>query len=116
MNNIPISFGDNVRVRSTDVSESVGLAGLVGQVYGETTPSKTGVEVIGQSTNDYAINVFFVERDESVWIVPELLEFVDHASGTEFQVEGASEKFLRDARGEWVKISVQSSKPWWKFW
>lgn len=47
MNNIPISFGDNVRVRSTDLSESVGLAGLAGQVYGETTPSKTGVELIG---------------------------------------------------------------------
>ena len=116
MNNLPISFGDNVRVRFNELTESIGLAGLVGQVYGETMPSKTGVEVIGQLTNDHAVNVFFTERNESVWLIPELLEFLDHAPGTEFQIEGASQKFVRNAIGEWVKVPVQSTKPWWKFW
>lgn len=35
-----ISFGDNVRVVSTPLTVTVGLAGLV---YGETTLSVTGV-------------------------------------------------------------------------
>jgi hypothetical protein len=116
MNNLPISFGDNVRVRSNELTESAGLAGLIGQVYGETTPSKTGVEVVGKITNDYALNVFFIELDESVWLIPELLEFIDHAPGTEFQIEGASQKFVRNTSGKWATVPVQSNNPWWKFW
>lgn len=42
-----ISFGDNVRVRSTLETEALGMAGHVGQVYGETTPSVTGMAVVG---------------------------------------------------------------------
>ena len=40
-----ISFGDNVRVLTTQLTTALGLAGLTGAVYGETTPSDTGVEV-----------------------------------------------------------------------
>ena len=36
----PISFGDNVRVRATAVTEARGLAGLVGQVAGNTLATK----------------------------------------------------------------------------
>ena len=54
-----ISFGDNVRVRVTTVTEERGLAGMCGQVCGETTPSLTGVDAIGNPKTDYAINVFF---------------------------------------------------------
>mgnify|MGYP000285989531 CR=1 FL=1 len=77
-----IAFGDNVRVVSTPLTVSLGLAGLTGAVYGETTPSVTGVEVIGGAAHDYAINVQLDGRDESLWFAPELLEFVDHAPGT----------------------------------
>src|SRR5882672_11512948 len=56
------SFGDNVRIRSSVETISNGVAGLVGQVYGQTTPSVTGVEVIGKLESDYAINVFFEDR------------------------------------------------------
>ena len=52
-----ISFGDNVRVVSTPLTVSLGLAGLTGQVYGETSPSVTGVEAVGETSKDYAINV-----------------------------------------------------------
>jgi hypothetical protein len=61
-----ISFGDNVRVRATSLTQELGLAGMSGQVYGETTPSVTNVEVIGELREDYAINVFFDARKESL--------------------------------------------------
>lgn len=42
-----ISFGDRVRVRQTPATRAAGVAGLVGEVYGETTPSVTGIKVTG---------------------------------------------------------------------
>ncbi|MEK6337301.1 MAG: hypothetical protein AABM67_20455 [Acidobacteriota bacterium] len=66
----PLSFGDNVRIRTSAGTEAKGVAGLVGQVYGQTTPSVTEVEVIGEVTSDCAINVFFKDRDESFWFAP----------------------------------------------
>jgi hypothetical protein len=32
------TFGDNVRIRTTSVTKTLGLAGLIGQIYGETKP------------------------------------------------------------------------------
>ena len=40
-------------------------------------------DVIGGAANDYAINVQLDGRGEPLWFAPELLEFVDHAPGTE---------------------------------
>jgi hypothetical protein len=96
-----VSFGDNVRVTSTPLTVSLGLAGLTGAVYGETTPSVTGVEVIGGVDADYAINVQLDGRDESLWFAPELLEFVDHAPGTEIVI--GNKRMVRSASGEWVE-------------
>ncbi|OAI51275.1 hypothetical protein AYO44_05080 [Planctomycetaceae bacterium SCGC AG-212-F19] len=96
-----ISFGDNVRVASTALTVSLGLAGLTGQVYGETTPSVTGIEVIGGATANYAINVQLDGRDESLWFAPQLLEFVDHAPGTEIVI--GNKRLVRTPSGEWVK-------------
>jgi len=49
--------GDRIRVRATRHTEQEGIAGKTGIVHGFTTPSQTGVEVIGDSTDDYAIAV-----------------------------------------------------------
>jgi hypothetical protein len=66
---------DRVRVRSTPETERLGLAGLVGEVMGETIPSSSGVaEVIGGAAADYAINAWFEERREQYWFHPDLLE------------------------------------------
>lgn len=121
MNTEPtISFGDNVRVRATPLTQELGLAGTAGQVYGETTPSVTSVDVIGEIREDYAINVFFEDRKESFWFAPELLEFIDHASGTEVTLNGVPKKWVRTASGEWAENDADASpvvrKPWWKFW
>ena len=109
-----ISFGDNVRVRSTPVTEERGLAGLSGQVYGETTPSVTSVEVIGQPKTDYAINVFFESQKKSYWFASDLLEFVDHDAGAEITLKGVPKKWTRSESGEWIEQSQK--KPWWRFW
>ena len=76
-----VSFGDSVRVRSTPLTERLGLANLVGNVFGETTPSVTGVEVIGDSEVNHAVYVFFADEKQGFWFAPELLEFIDHAPG-----------------------------------
>jgi hypothetical protein len=62
-NSTPISFGDNVRVRCTSETERIRLAGLTGEVRGETTPSIMGIEVIGEVKDDFAFNVFIEDRD-----------------------------------------------------
>ena len=67
------SFGDQVGIRETEETEAAGVAGLHGMVYGETAPSATGVEVIGSTTEDYALNVHFEERGEALWFAPELV-------------------------------------------
>ena len=100
-----VAFGDNVRVRRSPETEAYGVAGLCGQVYGTTTPSVTGVSVIGQVTRDCAVNVHFEGRAETLWFAPELLEFVDHAPGTEVRLSGVSKKWVRGASGEWIETN-----------
>ncbi len=114
-----ISFGNNVRIVSNAITEKMGLAGLTGQVHGETTPSITSVEVIGEVKADYAVNVFFEERGEGYWFAPELLEFIDYAAGTEITLEGVAKKWTRASTGEWIVSESAESrerKPWWKVW
>jgi hypothetical protein len=109
-----LSFGDNVRIRSTPETESRGIEGLRGQIFGETTPSVTGVEAIGTLRTDYAINVYFADRKDSVWLSPDLVEFIDHAPGSEIALQGVPKKWVRTTSGEWVEEITP--KPWWKFW
>ena len=109
-----ITFGDNVRLRSTPETKALGVAGEIGQVYGETTPSVTKVAVIGELVGDYAVNVHFKGRTDALWFVPELLEFVDHAAGTEIRIDGVPKKWTRNASGEWVESPAK--RPWWRFW
>ena len=113
-----ISFGDNVRVVSTPETVSLGLAGLVGQVYGQTTPSYTRVAVVGECSQDYAINVQFEGRSDSIWFAPQLLEFVDHAPGSEIII--GKKRLVRAASGAWMETALstppRTPKPWWRFW
>lgn len=98
----PIRFGDNVRVRDTELTRELDLAGLVGQVYGETTPSVSGVAVIGQPAADHAINVHFDGRADTVWFAASLLELIDHAPGTEIRI--GDQCLVREADGRWRDV------------
>jgi hypothetical protein len=97
-----ITFGDTVRVRATPETEAEGLAGLTGEVNGQSVPSISGASpIIGPLTEDYAVNVFFADRNESHWFAEQLLEFVDHTPGAELQLEGVASQWVRDADGKW---------------
>jgi hypothetical protein len=101
-------FGDNVRIGMAPATESLGVAGLTGQVYGETTPSVTGVEVVGELREDYAINVFLKDRNESFWFARERVEFVDHAPGTVIQI--GDKELARTETGGWQEVLSTKAK------
>ena len=107
-NATPISFGDNVRVRSTPDTKAAGIAGLVGDIRGMTTPSEIPVHVIGQISEDVAFNVFSECRGEGFWFSPDLLEFVDHAPGTVIGLKGAAKRWVRTESGEWESFPVEA--------
>jgi hypothetical protein len=94
-----ISFGDRVRIRSTEATETLGIAGQMGIVNGRTTPSVTGVDVIGSCSKDFAIAVTLEAQTKQLWFAEEVLEFVDHGAGT--TVEVAGRKLIRDEHGHW---------------
>ncbi|MEQ8856775.1 hypothetical protein [Gimesia sp.] len=109
-----ITFGDHVRVLSASETDERGLAGKCGQVYGETTPSVTGVEVIGEAREDYALNVFMEDLDSDFWFAPDLLELIDHAAGTEIII--GNRKAVRRADGSWEESDSLPTRKWWQFW
>lgn len=116
-NQVP-SFGDNVRVLSSPETKSRGIAGLAGQVYGFTTPSVTGVSVIGGDSEDFAINVSIAGHGSDLWLATNLVELIDHAPGTTISVDGAPTHSVRNTDGSWrVEPKLQNyGKPWWRFW
>jgi hypothetical protein len=95
----PLEWCDRVRVRSAPATEAIGIAGRVGQIYGETTPSSTNVKVVGEHARDYAISLHFTDPNFDVWIAEELVEFVDHGAGTTMTV--GDKALVRRADGEW---------------
>ena len=112
-----LTFGDNVRVRATDETEAAGVAGLVGQIYGSTTPSITNVQVIGLLTDDSALNVHFKSIGQAHWFAAHLLAFVDHGAGTEIRLDGVDKKWTRAVDGRWIKETLAAkTRPWWRFW
>lgn len=108
-----ISFGDNVRILRTAETERLGIAEMIGNVYGETTPSESKVEVIGTVTSDYAFNVYFDTLDASFWIAPHMLEFVNHAPGTEVHVHGSPFKLVHQRDGTWKDIPLSRQRKSW---
>jgi hypothetical protein len=93
----------NVRIRITPATEAAGVAGRIGNVAGFTTPSMTGVEVIGEIKDNLAFSVMFNSPQVQLCFASELLEFVDHASGLEIQI--GKTKLIRRADGGWDKVS-----------
>jgi len=108
-----ICYGDNVRIRRTPETERLGIAESIGNVYGETTPSETNVEVIGPLRSDYALNVYFDSLKKSYWFGPEMLEFVDHAPGTEVHVHGSPFKSVHQRDGSWKDVPIEPVRGSW---
>jgi len=98
-------FADRVRIRDCEETSRLGLAGREGQVYGWTTPSSTGVAVIGASGEDYAVNVHFDDLGESFWFAEDLVERIDHGAGTVISLDGVDKEWVRLENGEWEERS-----------
>lgn len=96
-----ITLGDNVRIVRSPETSQLGLADRVGVCHGFTTPSVTGVEVVGDLTVDLAYAVHFQDdgHDET-WFSPDLVELVDHAAGTKATV--GDRQFVKADDGTWV--------------
>jgi hypothetical protein len=109
-----ISFGDNVRVRDTAATKTAGIAGRAGNVHGFTTPSITGVEILGELTEDYAIHVYFDDLKRGYWIDPDLVEFIDHGPGTAIRLEGVPKQWTKSADGGWHESRrLLAPREWW---
>ncbi len=65
-----LTMGDNVRMRHADLTRALGIAGKAGSIRGETRPSTSGVEVLGELSEDYAVAVFFDHLELMFWFLP----------------------------------------------
>lgn len=101
MNKQQISFGDNVRIRMRPETEKLGVAGKTGSITGETSPSVTGVPVIGGVSQNFAFSVELDDR--TLWMAPDLLELVDHAPGKTVVIDAIPKTWVRAESGKWVE-------------
>ena len=101
-------FGDRVRIKEIPETRAAELAGLEGDVYGFTTPSATGVSVIGGAPDDQALNVFVESKGTDFWLRPDLIEFLHYNAGSEIVV--GTVKSVRQADGTWVETRMNSAQ------
>jgi hypothetical protein len=96
-----VDFGDRVRAIEHPDTRAAGIVGRTGVVHGYTTPSHGYLTdpIIGRPVDDVAIAVAFGDELGVLWIVPELIELVDHGAGTTMTIGG--EGFVRLADGTW---------------
>jgi len=94
-------MGDTVDIVGSPETVAAGHAGRRGICYGFTTPSVTGVDVIGDAGDDVAINVGF-EDGASAWFHPSLVSFVGLNAGQVATVGNKS--FVRGADGGWTEV------------
>jgi hypothetical protein len=87
----------------SEETKRLGLAGREGQVFGWTTPSVSGVAVIGSPTGDFAVNVHFDELDEGFWFADDLVEPIDRGEGTTISLKDQDGEWVRLADGEWLE-------------
>lgn len=103
-----IQFGDIAKIKFNQDTEKLGVAGLTGSIYGETKPSISNVEIIGVSTEDFALNIYIEEKRVDYWFPREYLEFISHAPGTDLKIGDSN--FIRKENGEWVEKKLPSKK------
>jgi len=105
-----VSMGDNVLIRRTAETEVGGYANRRGVCYGFTTPSLTGVTVIGAADDDFALSVHFEDDTlDDAWFDLSLVQLIDHAPGTEITI--GDMELVRDESGDWVQ-EPKAKKRW----
>ena len=105
-----IAFGDSVQIVDTDLTRDSGHAGMVGVCYGLTTPSASGVDVIGLSSEDVALNVNFgASGHGDAWFAPDLVVLVDRHAGAVATVGGKA--FVKTEDGGWIEQGEAQPRP-----
>lgn len=112
------TFGNKVRIKKSTETERLDLAGKIGEIHGETTPSIIDVEVIGKTKRDYALNVYFNDLEDSLWFDSDLIEPLDEGQGTEIAFDGIDKKWTKTKKGQWTEEGKRAvtKKNWWQFW
>ena len=100
--------GDIVRIRSTPETLALGFADKVGTCFGFTTPSVTGVDVVGSQREDDALAVGF-DEGPAIWFEPTLVVFVEVNAGQVARV--ADTTFVRDPTGGWIETPDSGPRP-----
>jgi hypothetical protein len=97
-------------VKRDPETNAAGVAGLTGRVVGRTTPSTSGMPVIGTAADDVALAVKFDEPRDSLWFSPELLEALDddRAAATCARTPGRKRR-----RGSVPKLPRTGGAPNW---
>src|SRR5690606_11615246 len=91
-------------------TSALGHAGKVGVCHGFTTPSATGVEVVGDVSEDLAFAVHFGDDGmDEVWFAPELLELVYHAPGLRATID--TSEFVKAEDGSWQPVVSEGKRP-----
>ena len=100
-----IKMFDRVKIAQTAETKKLGVGGLVGIVYGFTTPSSGQVEdqeIIGKPEDDTAYCVNFENTEQTLWFADHLVEFIDHNPGLEVEIGGKKMRVL--ASGEMEEV------------
>lgn len=95
-----IEVGDIVRILSAPETVAAGYADRTGTCYGFTTPSVTGVEVIGSAVEDDALSIHF-EDGSSAWFARSLVAFVAVNPGQTMRI--GKKWFVRTPDGDWIE-------------
>jgi hypothetical protein len=94
-----------VRIHATAGTEALGLAGLVGSVYGWSVPSSSGVEpIVGPVPSDFVISVYLEARNEQIWIAPELTDDLGDGAGRTPALEGVRVRWVQRPDGAWEEL------------
>lgn len=101
------TFGNKVKIKTSEDTEKINVAGKFGKIFGQTVPSLSGVEVIGNPKRDYAINVYFEDIDDSYWFDESLIETVDTGIGSDIII--GDQKFIKNETGEWLPSTQRQS-------
>lgn len=120
------SFGSKVKIKESPLTKEKGLAGKIGDVYGQTTPSMMDIEIIGTPKEDFAINVYFEDLKASYWFDAELLEIINDGKGAVINLDGVNKKWTKGQDGQWIEedttpttirpTAQTTETKWWEFW
>lgn len=93
-------IGDIVQILRAPDTIAAGFADRTGTCHGFTTPSVTGVDVIGPGERDEALYVT-LDDGTAAWFDASLVTFLDVDAGQTAVI--GSQRFVRLPSGEWVK-------------